>query len=259
MKNELLGKKKVQSDPDWIWWQKMCDVLAPQAETTNDTVMNVDSPAKAVRATRSEVVGTESLEEPAVTEAAPASARNKRRTVVAAAYVPPAKVARRRTIHPAAVKEASPPPSPAILTYTINDLPATNVKVTLAPQTPEPAVKHVSSPWNKKPQSSPAGTPRSAKSSTPSKTPNKNQLPENASTTNTPNRSYSDVRPKVNITVGNNSMQVDDDESSLSQSVHDECFSTAMFVESRLRTYDDAKRQRIIFKIHELFYQEDVE
>lgn len=45
---------------------------------------------------------------------------------------------------------------------------------------------------------------------------------------------------------------------SLSQSITDECASTAMFVKSRLRAYDDAKRQRIIFKIHELFYQEDV-
>lgn len=39
----------------------------------------------------------------------------------------------------------------------------------------------------------------------------------------------------------------------------DECTSTAMFVECRLRASNGFKRQRLIYKIHELFYQEEVE
>lgn len=48
------------------------------------------------------------------------------------------------------------------------------------------------------------------------------------------------------------------DQNSSPQTGTDECSSTAMFVENRLRACSGIKRQRIIFKIHELFYQEEV-
>lgn len=56
-----------------------------------------------------------------------------------------------------------------------------------------------------------------------------------------------------------------DAESSLNASLSspritgDECISTAMFVETRLRASNGFKRQRLIYKIHELFYQEEVD
>lgn len=191
------------------------------------------------------------------------SIKSRRRTVAPAAVIDAStktpsttNVSRRRTIHPKGQSKASPKSmeeSLAEIPFFENEQQTAKSKA--ASESWDQLVTHTSSPALPATQTSPLKKTKELSLSFSVK------IPPNPS----PSRDSLASRQKKRKLAANDdevdqknaATPMDTDQNSSPQTGTDECSSTAMFVENRLRTLSGFKRQHIIFKIHELFYQEE--
>lgn len=290
MKNELTSMKNAHAEPNWIWWRKMTNIFAGTTENTmiedsyrpqsgfvvdavhqQSDITDAPSPTKK-RAVQSKAAGRgiPKMNEIAKVEPVTSSVtKSNRRTTMAPppakeSYVPPTRISRRRTIHPVSQNTKVEASIESGIDETQTEF---EYEINVTPITTKVQKNRAIAQFARQ------GTLQSAGGTTPepksaSRTLLK-RVSSKASVASSPEESVRWTPPKrvINHTVyipeEVTAMEMDESASdtngSPSQSVNDECKSTAMFVESRLRAYDGFKRQQIIFKIHELFYQEDVE
>lgn len=242
--------------PDWIWWRKMTYIFTGVTlpETSNDVKNDALSPVKGHARSKSVAQTT-----PKVTVT-----RVKRRTTMAPPLAKdlspsPTKIRRRRSIHTLPQNneiDGSPPTSPDETEF--------ECEISVTPIAAKGRQKRVSALSTSNRQLlSTTVTERPKRISALSNS----IVSQQSFTSSTEEEHHVPVPPTinnkgrqrrtVNVQATVTPMEVDMDNTPATQSANDECSSTAMFVESRLRTYDEVKRQRMIFKIHELFYQED--
>lgn len=265
----MSGNKSAQIQPDWIWWRKMTYIFTGVTlpdncnRTQTNRVSNFvhhptdnnDDLSPVKRDTRSKPLAQTT---PKVTVT-----KIKRRTTMAPPLAKdlspsPTKIRRRRSIHtlpllpPNNQAEGSPPIS-ADDTETEFEY-----EISVTPIAAKGRQKRVSALSNSNRQLSTTVTERPQLINSTLSNSIVSQQSVVSSVEDEPvepiNRKGRQRRT-VNIQETVTPMEVETQ--SATQLANDECTSTAMFVESRLRTYDELKRQRMIFKIHELFYQED--
>lgn len=261
----MSGNKSAQIQPDWIWWRKMTYIFtgvtlpdnsipSPTNVVSNFVHHRTDnvvlSPVK--RDTRSKLLAQTS---PKVTAT---------------------KIKRRITMAPPLAKDLSPSPTKIRRRRSIHTLPHNNevegsptisaddtetefeCEIRVTPIAAKGRQKRVSALSNSNRQLSTTLTstltekPKRINNVLSTSVVNQQSVASSVEEEHVePVNRKGRQRRTVNLQEPETPMEVD------TQSANDECTSTSMFVESRLRTYDELKRQRMIFKIHELFYQED--